>query len=129
MTVLINIIVSVIVIILLQWLGLVVFSLITPYKDMEELKKGNAAVGLALGGKFMSTALILGVAAYTNSSIWFMILWFVIGYVCLVAAYLIFDLVTPFKTSDELLKGNVAVGILLFSVYVGFAFAISSLII
>nr|WP_269669534.1 DUF350 domain-containing protein [Paenibacillus sp. GSMTC-2017] len=115
---------------MLQLLGMLIFGLMTPYKDMDELKKGNVAVGLALGGKFISTALILGVAAYTNSSIWFMALWFAIGYVCLIAAYWLFELLTPtFKISEELVKGNVAVGIMLFSVYLGFAFAISSLII
>lgn len=130
MTVVINIVVSVLVIIALQLLGMIVFSLMTPFKDMEELKKGNVAVGIALGGKFLSTALILGVAAYTNSSIWFMMLWFAIGYVCLIAAYWIFELLTPsFKVSDQLVQGNVAVGIMLFAVYLGFAFAISSLII
>lgn len=130
MTVVFNIVVSVLVIIALQLLGMVVFSLMTPFKDMEELKKGNVAVGLALGGKFLSTALILGVAAYTNSSIWFMMLWFAIGYVCLIAAYWIFELLTPsFKVSEQLVQGNVAVGIMLFAVYLGFAFAISSLII
>jgi putative membrane protein len=109
---------------------MIVFNWITPFKDMEELKKGNVAVGLALGGKFISTAIILGVAAYTNSNIFFMMMWFAIGYVCLLAAYLIFDWLTPgFKVSDQLVKGNVAVGIMLFSVYLGFAFAISSLII
>ncbi|MFD0588926.1 DUF350 domain-containing protein [Paenibacillus sp. GCM10027627] len=130
MTVVINIVVSVAVIIVLQLLGMFVFSLMTPFKDMEELKKGNIAVGLALGGKFISTALILGVAAYTNSSIWFMMLWFAIGYVCLIAAYWIFEWLTPsFNVSEQLLKGNIAVGIMLLAVYLGFSFAISSLII
>ena len=130
MTVVINLVVSVIVIIVLQLIGMFVFSLMTPFKDLEELKKGNTAVGIALGGKFISTALILGVAAYTNSNIWFMMLWFAVGYVCLIAAYWLFELFTPtFKIADELLKGNVAVGIMLFAVYLGFSFAISSLII
>jgi putative membrane protein len=102
----------------------------TPFKDMEELKKGNVAVALALGGKFVATAIILGIAAYTNTSIWFMMLWFVVGYLCLVAAYWIFELVTPgFKISDHLQKGNVAVGIMLCMVFIGTAFAFSSLII
>ncbi|MEX1031408.1 MAG: DUF350 domain-containing protein [Paenibacillaceae bacterium] len=130
MTELFNIFVSVIVIILLQLLGMVVFNWMTPYRDMDELKKGNVAVGLALGGKFMATAIVLGVAAYTNTSIWFMMLWFAVGYVCLVAAYWVFEWVTPgFKISEQLQKGNVAVGILLSMVYVGTAFAVSSLII
>lgn len=130
MTLVINIFVSVIVIILLQLIGMVIFNLMTPYNDMDELKKGNIAVGLALGGKFMATAIVLGIAAYTNTSIWFMMFWFAIGYVCLIAAYWVFEWVTPrFAISEQLQKGNVAVGILLCTVYIGTAFAISSLIV
>jgi len=130
LTIVVNIFVSVIVIILLQLIGIIIFNLMTPYNDMDELKKGNVAVGLALGGKFMSTAIVLGVAAYTNTSIWFMMLWFAVGYICLIAAYWVFEWVTPrFSISKELQKGNVAVGILLSMVYVGTAFAVSSLII
>jgi putative membrane protein len=130
LTELINIFISVIVIILLQFIGMVIFNWMTPYRDMDELKKGNVAVGLALGGKFMATAIVLGVAAYTNTSIWFMMLWFAVGYVCLVAVYWVFEWVTPgFSISEQLKKGNVAVGILLSMMYVGTAFAVSSLII
>ncbi|GIO87310.1 DUF350 domain-containing protein [Paenibacillus faecis] len=130
MTIVINILVSVAVIIGLQLLGMLIFSWMTPYKDMEELKKGNKAAALAMGGKFMGTAIVLGIAAYTNTSIWFMILWFAVGYVCLIAAYWIFELVTPgFKISEQLQQGNVAVGIFLCLVFIGTAFAVSSLII
>ncbi|WP_410512799.1 DUF350 domain-containing protein [Paenibacillus sp. BR2-3] len=130
MTIVINLVVSVLVIILLQYLGMIIFSWMTPFRDMEELKNGNVAVALALGGKFMATAIILGVAAFTNTSIWFMMLWFAVGYVCLVAAYWIFELVTPgFTISEHLKQGNVAVGIMLCMVFIGTAFAISSLII
>ncbi|ULO07747.1 DUF350 domain-containing protein [Paenibacillus sp. 19GGS1-52] len=130
MTTVVNLLVSVVVIIVLQLLGVFIFSLMTPFKDMEELKKGNVAVALALGGKFLATAIILGVAAYTNTSIWFMMLWFAVGYLCLVAAYWIFELVTPgFTISEHLQKGNVAVGTMLCMVFIGTAFAISSLII
>ncbi|MBB6673345.1 DUF350 domain-containing protein [Cohnella nanjingensis] len=126
----VNIVISVAVIIVLQLLGMVVFGWMTPFNDLEELKRGNAAVGLAMGGKFMSTAIVLGVAAYTNSSIWHMMLWFAVGYVCLVIAYWIFEWATPgLKLSDHLKQGNVAVGILLACVYVGTSFAIGSLII
>ncbi|MFX3635398.1 MAG: DUF350 domain-containing protein [Candidatus Pristimantibacillus sp.] len=125
-----NIVISVVVIIVLQLLGMVVFSLLTPYKDLDELKNGNVAAGLAMGGKFLSTAIILGVAAYTNTSIWHMILWFAVGYVCLVLAYLVFEWVTPgIKVSEHLHNGNVAIGTLLCFVYIGMGFAISSLII
>lgn len=130
MTIVINLVVSVFVIILLQLLGMVIFGLMTPFKDMEELKKGNVAVALAFGGKFLGTAIIIGVAAYTNTSILHMIIWFAVGYVCLIASYWIFELATPgFKIAEHLEKGNVAVGTLLCMVFIGTAFAVSSLII
>ncbi|WP_438432597.1 DUF350 domain-containing protein [Gorillibacterium sp. sgz500922] len=130
MTAVINIAVSIIVMIVLQLIGMIIFQWMTPFNDMEELKRGNVAVGLALGGKFLATAIILGVAAFTNTSIWYMMLWFAVGYACLMAAYWIFELVTRgFNISQELQKGNRAVGILLCLVFVGTAFAVSSLII
>ncbi|WP_138494460.1 DUF350 domain-containing protein [Paenibacillus pinistramenti] len=130
MTIVVNLVVSVLVIIVLQLLGMFIFSLMTPFKDMEELRKGNTAVALAFGGKFLATAIVLGVAAYTNTSIWHMMLWFGVGYVCLLASYWIFELVTPgFKISDHLKQGNVAVGLLLCMVFIGTAFAVSSLIV
>ncbi|AJY73862.1 DUF350 domain-containing protein [Paenibacillus beijingensis] len=126
----VDLLISVIVIIILQLLGMVVFSLMTPFNDLDELKKGNTAVGLAIGGKFLATAIVLGVAAYTNNSIWHMMLWFAVGYVCLVAAYWVFEWVTPgLKLSEHLQAGNVAVGILLCFVFIGTSFAVSSLII
>ena len=130
MVVVTNIVVSVIVIFLLQLIGMLIFSWMTPFKDLEELRKGNMAVGLALGGKFLATAIILGVSAYTNTSIWYMMLWFAVGYVCLIAAYWLFELITPgLKISEHLQKGNAAIGILLCFVFLGTSFAISSLIV
>lgn len=125
-----NIAVSLVAIIVLQIVGMLIFFLKTPFNDMEELKKGNVAVGLALGGKFIATGILLGISAYTNTSIWFMAIWFLIGQVCLVIVYWVFELVTPkFKVAQELEKGNVAVGLLLCAVFIGTAISISSLII
>lgn len=122
--------ISLLAIVFLQFAGMYIFSLMTPYKDMEELNKGNVAVGLTMGGKFIATAIVLGIAAYTNSSIWHMGLWFLVGYACLIAAYWVFDWVTPgIRLSKQLQDGNVAVGTMLACVYVGIALAISSLII
>jgi putative membrane protein len=125
-----NLVVSLVVIIILQLIGMFFFSLMTPFNDMDQLRNGNAAVALAMGGQFMATAIILGVSAYTNSSLLHMSLWFAIGYVCLFVTYWVFEWVTPrLKVSEHLEKGNVAVGALLAFVYVGMGFVISSLII
>ncbi|MCQ4087954.1 DUF350 domain-containing protein [Saccharibacillus sp. JS10] len=125
-----NIGISLIAIIVLQLVGMLIFFLKTPFNDMDELKKGNLAVGLAMGGKFIATGILLGISAYTNTSIWFMAIWFLIGQVCLIIVYWVFELVTPkFKVTEELQKGNVAVGLLLCAVFIGTAISISSLII
>src|SRR3954469_9800024 len=125
-----NIVISLFVIVLLQFAGMYIFSLMTPYRDMEEINKGNLAVGITMGGKFLSTSIILAIAAYTNSSIWHMSLWFAVGYACLIASYWVFDWLTPgMKLSDQLKQGNVAVGTLLAAVYIGIAISVSSLII
>ncbi|SYX83037.1 DUF350 domain-containing protein [Paenibacillus alvei] len=126
----VNILISILAIMALQFIGMYVFSLLTPFNDFEELKKGNVAVGLAMGGKFMGTAIVLGVSAFTNSSIIHMALWFGVGYICLIATYLLFDLVTPkMSIAEQLQNRNTAVGILLCFLYIGMGFAISSLII
>jgi putative membrane protein len=126
----VDVAVSFIVIVVLQLLGMFIFSLMTPFDDMEQLKKGNAAVALAFGGKFLATAIILGTSAYSNSSIWHVALWFAVGYVMLILTYWIFEWVSPkLKLSEQLLKGNVAIGALLAFVYVGMGFSISSLIV
>ncbi|EPY09247.1 hypothetical protein AZ66_07590 [Paenibacillus sp. E194] len=126
----VNILISILTIMALQFIGMYVFSVLTPFNDFEELKKGNVAVGLAMGGKFMGTAIVLGVSAFTNSSIIHMALWFGVGYICLIATYLLFDLVTPkMSVAEQLQNRNTAVGILLCFLYIGMGFAISSLII
>jgi putative membrane protein len=126
----VDVAVSFIVIVVLQLLGMFFFHLMTPFDDMEQLRKGNAAVALAMGGQFLATAIVLGTSAYSNSSIWHVALWFAVGYVLLFLTYWIFEWVTPkLHVSEHLLNGNVAVGALLACVYVGMGFTISSLII
>ncbi|WNR43390.1 DUF350 domain-containing protein [Paenibacillus roseipurpureus] len=125
-----DLLISLCVIVLLQFAGMYIFSLMTPYRDMEEINNGNVAVGITMGGKFVSTAIILGIAAYTNASIWHMGLWFAVGYSCLIASYWVFDWLTPgIKLSHQLKQGNIAVGTLLAAVYIGIAISVSSLII
>lgn len=128
--IILDLFISVLAIVVLQLTGMFLFALMTPFNDLEELRKGNAAVGVTLGGKFLATAIVLGVAAYTNASILHMGMWFFVGYVCLIATYWVFDWVTPgIKLSDQLQQGNTAVAALLAFVYVGIAFAVSSLIV
>jgi putative membrane protein len=97
---------------------------------MEQINRGNVAAGITMGAKFLATAIIIGIVAYTNSSIWHMSPWFAVGYVCLIAMYWVFDWLTPgFRLSKQLEEGNAAVGTLLAFVYVCIAFTVGSLIV
>jgi putative membrane protein len=126
----VNLIVSLVTVVLLQMIGVFIFTKVMPLNEMEELKNGNAAVGVAMGGEFLATAVILGAAAYSNSAIWYVALWFVVGFACLLITYKVFDWLTPgLKLSEHLHNGNIAVGILLACVFVGISISISSLII
>lgn len=42
----VDLIISLFVIVLLQFAGMYIFSLMTPYRDMEEINNGNVAVGI-----------------------------------------------------------------------------------
>lgn len=125
-----NIVISLLVVVFLLFAGMYIFSLITPFKDIDEINKGNIAVGLTLGGKFLATSIVLAIAAYTNSSIWHMSLWFAVGYICLLVTYWVFNWLTPgVSLSKRLEEGNIAVGVFLAFVYIGIALAVGSLII
>jgi putative membrane protein len=125
----VNLLASLITLVVLQLAGMFIFSKMTPYKEQEEVNKGNIAVALAMGGQFLATAIILCAASLTNTSIWFVALWFLIGFVCLLLTYFVFDWLTPgFKLSKQLQEGNVAVGVLLAFVYVGIGLTISTII-
>lgn len=125
-----NMVISLLVVVFLLFAGMYIFSLITPFKDIEEINKGNIAVGLTLGGKFLATSIVLAIAAYTNSSIWHMSLWFAVGYICLLITYWVFNWLMPGVSLSKCLEeGNIAVGIFLAFVYIGIALAVGSLIV
>ncbi|MBE3555668.1 MAG: DUF350 domain-containing protein [Firmicutes bacterium] len=93
----------------------ILFNLLTHYDDIGEIRKGNLAVALASSGKLIGNGLVLLFAMMNNDSLTQTILWGGIGFVLLVITYFLFDLVTPrFRINEELQKGNLAVGALIF---------------
>lgn len=89
------------------------FDLITKYKVWEEITKGNVAVALATGGVVVGVANILRCAILTNEDLINTIIWGGIGSIVLLLVYLAFELLTPkLNVTEEIGKGNVAVGVL-----------------
>ncbi len=48
--------------------------------------------------------------------------------VFMILGYKIFDKITPFKTSEELAKGNIAIGIVVGSIFIGLGVAVGIVI-
>lgn len=104
-----------------------IFEVITPYRNWEEIKKGNIAVALATGGKLFGVSNILHYSIMHNDGILFMLLWGFYGFVLLILSYLIFEFLTPmFKVDEEISQDNRAVGIISFIISVGISFVIGA---
>ncbi|MED4602129.1 DUF350 domain-containing protein [Paenibacillus validus] len=92
---------------------LAVFELVTKYKDWEEIKNGNVAVAMATGGKIFGICNLFRFAILNNDSVLHSLIWAGYGFVLLLAAYFIFEFLTPyFKIDEQIQKDNRAVGFL-----------------
>ncbi|OXS74553.1 DUF350 domain-containing protein [Domibacillus enclensis] len=108
--------------------GLVIFELMTrKYKDWDEIKGNNAAVALSIGGKIIGICIIITFSIFHNDTIAETAIWGLFGMVLQLVAYLLFEVLTRgFSVEEQLKQGNLAVGIVSFSVSVGLAFVIGA---
>lgn len=104
---------------------LAVFELVTKYKNWEEIQKGNMAVAMATGGKIFGIANIFRYALAHHESLLSMVGWGVYGFLLLLAAYFIYEFLTPkFNIDDEIANDNRAVGFISMVISVGLSFVI-----
>ncbi|WP_456278010.1 DUF350 domain-containing protein [Bacillus sp. AK128] len=109
-------------------IGLFVFEALTKkYKDWDEIKNGNHAVALSIGGKIIGICIILSFSVYHSVRLTDTLIWGAFGVVLQMIAYLLFEVFTrKFSVEEQLHKGNIAVGIVAFCVSVGLAFVIGA---
>lgn len=106
---------------------LAIFEWVTRYRAWQEIQAGNVAVALAVGGKIFGVANIFRFSIMHHNTLWTSLIWGVIGFLLLLAAYFIFEFLTPkFNVDKELEKGNVAVGIISMVISVGLSFVIGA---
>jgi len=107
--------------------AMVLFEIVTKYKNWEEIKNGNVAVALATGGKILGVCNIFRYSIESHSSLLQMICWGLFGFVLLIFAYLLFEFFTPnFKVDDEIAKDNRSVGFISFTISLGLSFVIGA---
>lgn len=115
------------VVVLCLVVSMVLFEVVTKYKNWEEIKKGNVAVALATGGKILGVCNIFRYSIERHTSFIEMLSWGLYGFGLLVFAYFLFEFLTPrFNVDEEIEKGNVSVGFISFTISLGLSFVIGA---
>ncbi|KPV56869.1 MULTISPECIES: DUF350 domain-containing protein [Paenibacillus] len=106
---------------------LVIFELVTKYKDWDEIKNGNLSVAMATGGKIFGICNLFRFAILNNDSVLHSLIWAGYGFLLLLAAYFIFEFLTPyFKIDEQIQKDNRAVGFLSMVISVSLSYVIGA---
>ena len=106
---------------------MVIFEIVTKYKNWEEIKSGNIAVAFATGGKIFGVCNIFRYSIEQHNSLLEMIGWGLFGFTLLIFAYLLFEFLTPkFNVDKEIEKDNRSVGFISLIISVGLSFVIGA---
>ncbi|TAA70484.1 DUF350 domain-containing protein [Planococcus salinarum] len=115
------------VVVLCLIVAMVIFEVITKYKNWEEIKRGNLSVAMATGGKIFGVTNIFRYSIEQHNSLPEMIGWGLFGFGLLIFAYILFEFLTPkFKVDEEIEKDNRSVGFISLSISAGLSFVIGA---
>jgi len=115
------------VVILCLLVSMVIFEVVTKYKNWEEIRKGNVAVALATGGKIFGVCNIFRYSIEQHNSLFEMIGWGLFGFTLLIIAYLLFEFLTPtFNVDKEIENDNRSIGFISLIISVGLSFVIGA---
>jgi putative membrane protein len=107
--------------------SMVIFEIITKYKNWEEIKKGNMAVAMATGGKIFGVTNIFRFSIDQHNSLLQMIGWGLYGFALLIFAYILFEFLTPkFNVDDEIEKDNRSIGFISMTISVGLSYVVGA---
>lgn len=108
-------------------IAIFIFDLVTKYKIWDEINKGNLAVGFSTGGIILGVAFIMKCAIDANSKLLDTILWGGIGTLVLLVIYFAFEILTiKLRVSEEISRGNKAVGLISFLFSIAFSLIIGA---
>lgn len=103
------------------------FEWVTKYDGWDEIRKGNVAAAMATGGKIFGICNIFRFSIEANDSIYESMVWAAVGFVLLLAAYFLFEFLTPvFRIDEEIAKDNRAVGLLALVLSVSLSYIIGA---
>lgn len=115
------------VVVLCLVVAMVLFEVVTKYKNWTEIKDGNVAVALATGGKIVGICNVFRYSIEQHNSFIEMIAWGFYGFILLIFAYFLFEFLTPkFNVDEEIERDNRSVGLISFAISVGLSFVIGA---
>ena len=125
--------------IVLMMVGNFLIDLIIPCHFPTEIKRGNKAVGWLSAGSFIGIGIILKAAIMSPatevveesiiSGIGSSVIYFALGILFFIIGYLAFSLLNKkYNLNEEIGKGNMAAGTMVFGIFVGLAIVISGVI-
>lgn len=115
------------VVVLCLIVAMVIFEIVTKYKNWEEIKSGNLAVAMATGGKIFGVTNIFRFSIEQHTTLFEMIGWGLFGFVLLIFAYVLFEFLTPkFKVDEEIARDNRSVGLISMTISVGLSYVIGA---
>ncbi|ALS74341.1 MULTISPECIES: DUF350 domain-containing protein [Planococcus] len=115
------------VVVLCLIVAMVIFEVVTKYKNWEEIKSGNLAVAMATGGKIFGVTNIFRFSIEQHTTLFEMIGWGLFGFVLLIFAYILFEFLTPkFKVDEEIARDNRSVGLISMTISVGLSYVIGA---
>jgi putative membrane protein len=104
-----------------------IFEWITKYDGWDEIAKGNVSAAMATGGKIFGICNIFRFSIQAHQSIYESLLWAGGGFLLLLAAYFLFEFLTPvFRIDDEIAKDNRAVGLLAMIISISLSYIIGA---
>ncbi|MBJ6363868.1 DUF350 domain-containing protein [Paenibacillus sp. GCM10012307] len=106
------------------------FELVTRYNCWDEIKNGNVAVAMATGGKIFGICNVFRFSIEANDTVYQSMIWALFGFAILLAAYFLFEFLTPvFKIDEEIKNDNRAVGLIAMIISVSLSYLIGATII
>lgn len=115
------------VVVLCLIVSMVLFEVVTHYRNWDEIKNGNVAVAMATGGKIFGVCNIFRYSIEQHNSLFEMIGWGGFGFFLLILAYWLFEFLTPsFHVDKEIKNDNRSVGFISLVISVGLSFVIGA---
>lgn len=110
----------------LMAVGIVIFIYTTKTKEFALIGQGNKAAGIVVAGRTIGLAIVLYSAIANSVSLADLAMWAIVGIVTQVIANYLVEVLTPsFNVKEALEKGNIAVAIALFGMFVSISLIIA----